>query len=163
MKGGIIFLPVWDRFFSFWCYHLKKSFHELYKAYSTTFSQIVLACPSVIKFQRKSFSVKKEGGERKKASFTAQHSIQGQALWCVIGFVCVLSHVWLFETPWTAAHQAPLSMGFSRKEYWSGLPFPIPGHLPDPGIELESLASPALAGRFFTTEPPRKPTIGLHR
>ena len=46
-------------------------------------------------------------------------------------------------TPWTAAHQAPLSMGFPRQEYWSGLPFPPPGDLPDPGIEPVSLASPA--------------------
>ena len=57
-------------------------------------------------------------------------------------------------TPWTVAHQAPPTMGFSRQEYWSGLPFPSPGDLPDPGIEP---ASPALAGRFFTTEPPAKP------
>ena len=49
------------------------------------------------------------------------------------------------------AHQAPLSMGFSRQEYWSGLLFPFPGDLPDSGIEPESLMSPALAGRFFTT------------
>ena len=51
--------------------------------------------------------------------------------------VCVksLSRVQLFVTPWTVAHQAPLSMGFSRQEYWSGLPFPFPGHVPDPGIE----------------------------
>ena len=53
--------------------------------------------------------------------------------------------------PWTVAHQAPLSLEFSRQEYWSGLPFPPPGDLPDPGIELESLMSSALAGRFFTT------------
>ena len=46
-----------------------------------------------------------------------------------------LSHVRLFSTPWTVAHQAPLSMGFSRQEYWSGLPFPSPGNLPDPGID----------------------------
>ena len=50
--------------------------------------------------------------------------------------------------PWTVAHQVPLSMGFSRQEYWSGLPSPPPGDLPDPGIEP---ASPTLAGRFFTT------------
>ena len=49
------------------------------------------------------------------------------------------------------SRQAPLSMGFSRQEHWSGLPFPLPGHLPDPGIELTSLMSPALAGGFFTT------------
>ena len=60
-----------------------------------------------------------------------------------------LSQVRLFSNPWTAALQAPLSMGFSRQEYWSGMPFPSPGNLPDPGIELESFASPALAGRFF--------------
>ena len=60
-------------------------------------------------------------------------------------------------TPWTVAHQAPLSMGFTRKEYWNGLPFPPPGDLPDPGIEPASLVSPALAGRFFTTELPGKP------
>ena len=57
--------------------------------------------------------------------------------------------------PWTVDHQAPLSMDFSRQEYWSGLPFLPPGHLPYPGIEP---ASPALAGRFFTTQPPGKPT-----
>ena len=58
--------------------------------------------------------------------------------------------------PLTVAHQAALSVGLSRQEYWSGLPFPIPGDLPDPGVEPASLASPALAGRFFTTEPPGK-------
>ena len=52
------------------------------------------------------------------------------------------------------AHQAPLSMGFSKQEYWSGLSCPPPGHLPHPGIEPTSLMSPALAGRLFTTEPP---------
>ena len=52
----------------------------------------------------------------------------------------VLSHDGLFVTLWTVAHQAPLSMGFSRQEYWSGLPFPTPGDLPNPGIEAESLA-----------------------
>ena len=54
-------------------------------------------------------------------------------------------------------HQAPLSMGFSRQEYWSGLPHPPPGDLPHPGIKPVSLMSPALVGRFFTTEPPGKP------
>ena len=59
-----------------------------------------------------------------------------------------------FVTSWTVAHQAPLSMKFSRQEDWSGLPIPSPGHLPNPGIKP---ASPALAGRFFTIEPPGKP------
>ena len=67
----------------------------------------------------------------------------------------MLSHcVQLCATPWTIVRQAPLAMEFSRQEYWSGLPFPPPGDLPDPGVELMSLASPALAGRFFTTESP---------
>ena len=59
-------------------------------------------------------------------------------------------HVWLSLPLWTVARQTPLSMGFSRQEYWSGLPFPSPGDLPNPETEP---ASPALAGDFFTTEP----------
>ena len=64
--------------------------------------------------------------------------------------ICVymLSHVWLSSAPQTVAHQAPMSMGFSRLEHWSELPVPPPGDLPDPGIKP---ASPALAGGFFTT------------
>ena len=61
----------------------------------------------------------------------------------------------LFESPWTV--QVPLSMGFSGQEYWSKLPFPTPGTLPDPGIEPMSLEFPASAGRFFTTAQPGKP------
>ena len=66
----------------------------------------------------------------------------------------VLSHfryVQLFVTPWTVVCQAPLPMGFSRQEYWSGLPCPPPRDLPDPGIEPVSLMSPALVDRSFTT------------
>ena len=66
----------------------------------------------------------------------------------------MLSHfscVQLFVTLWTVGLQAPLSMGFSRQEYWSGWPCPPPGHLPDPGMEPVSLMSPALVGGFFTT------------
>ena len=77
------------------------------------------------------------------------------------GCVCVcalsLSHVQLFSTPWMVAQQAPLSIGFPMQEYWSGLPFPSPGDLPEPGTEPTSPGSLALAGRFFTTEPPGKP------
>ena len=65
----------------------------------------------------------------------------------------LLSLVQLLVTPWTAAHQVPLSRGFPRQEYWSGLPFPSPGDLPNPGIKPKSLA---LADRFFTTELPGK-------
>ena len=62
-------------------------------------------------------------------------------------------------TPWTVAQQAPLSVEFSRQEYWSRLSFSSLGHLPYPGIEPPFLASPALAGRFFITEAPGKPFI----
>ena len=67
-----------------------------------------------------------------------------------------LSRVQLFATQWTVALQAPLSMGFPRQEYWSRLPFPSPGDLPDPETEPTCPASAALAGRFFTTKPPGK-------
>ena len=69
--------------------------------------------------------------------------------------VCMLSHVQLLEFPWTVAHQAPLSVGFSRQEYCSGLPFPSPGDLSDSGIEPASLVSPALADRFLTSSTTR--------
>ena len=72
---------------------------------------------------------------------------------------CLVSHVQLFVTPRTVAHQAPLSMGISRQKYWSGLPFPTLGHLPDPGVKPMSFVSPVLAGGFFTTEPPGKPHL----
>jgi len=62
-----------------------------------------------------------------------------------------------FAIPWAVAHQAPLSMEFSRQEYWSGLPFPPSGDLANPGIKSASFASPSLPGRFFTTVPPGKP------
>ena len=65
--------------------------------------------------------------------------------------LCRFSRVQLFATPWTVAHQAPLSVGFPRQEYWKGLPCPPPGDLPNPGIKPASLMSPALASRFFTT------------
>ena len=68
--------------------------------------------------------------------------------------VKLLSCVQLFATPWTVAYQAPPSMGFSRQEYWSGLPFPSPGDLPDPGIEP---GSPALEADTLISEPPGKP------
>ena len=67
--------------------------------------------------------------------------------------VKLLSRVWLFVTPWTVAYQAPLSMGFSRQQYWSGLPFPSPVDLPNPGIEPRS---PALQTDALPSEPPGK-------
>ena len=67
-----------------------------------------------------------------------------------------LSRVQLFVTPWTVAYQAPPSMGFSRQEYWSGLPFLSPGDLPNPGIKPRS---PALQADALTSEPPGKPLV----
>ena len=74
----------------------------------------------------------------------------------------VLSHfsrVWLFVTPWTAARQTPLFMEFSRQEYWSGLPCPPPGDLPNPEIKSRS---PVLQGDSFLSEPPGKPIMSCH-
>ena len=71
-----------------------------------------------------------------------------------------LSRVRLFATSWTVAYQAPPSMGFSRQEYWNGLPFPSPGDLPDPGIEPQF---PTLWADASTSEPPGKPPVlSLH-
>ena len=72
--------------------------------------------------------------------------------------VQLLSHIQL-SYPWTIACQAPLFMGFPRPEYWSGLPSPSAGDLLDPGIKPGSPVSPVLAGRFFSTEPPGKPSF----
>ena len=66
------------------------------------------------------------------------------------------SHNRLFVTPWTVAHQVPLSVAFPRQEYWSVLPCPSPGDLSDPGIKPTFPVAPALAGKFLTTEPPGK-------
>ena len=74
--------------------------------------------------------------------------------YCEVSEVSSLSCVQLFATPWTVVHQALPSMGFSRQEYWSGLPFPSPGELPDPGIEP---GSPALQAGALPSEPPGKP------
>ena len=87
------------------------------------------------------------------------HSIV--SLQCCLNFCCTanydLSRVRLFETPWTVACQAPLSMGFPRQEYWSGLPFPSPGDLPNPGIEHVPPMSPSLQADSLPTEPSEKP------
>ena len=84
------------------------------------------------------------------------------SLWNII--VCVLSRftcVQLFATLWTVAQQAPLSMGLSSQGYWSGLPFPIPGDFPEPGIEPASLVSPALAGGWILYQLSHKGTPAL--
>ena len=71
--------------------------------------------------------------------------------------VCLVSHVWFFATLCTVACQAPLSVRFFRQEYWNGLHFPPPGHLPNPGIELMSLVSSALQADYFPDELSEKP------
>ena len=71
------------------------------------------------------------------------------SVYCAV--LSCFSHVQLFVTLWTVAHQVPLSMGFSRQEYWSGLPFPSLGDLPDPGIKLAFLMSSSLIDKLFTT------------
>ena len=79
----------------------------------------------------------------------------------VFSSVELLSYVQLFATPWTIDCQDSLSMGFSRQEYWNGLPFPPPEDHPYPGIKLVSLRYTALAGRFFTLAPTGKPKMIL--
>ena len=71
--------------------------------------------------------------------------------------MCLVSHVWFFATLCTVACQAPLSMRFFRQEYWSGLHFPAPGHLPDPGIEPMPPVSSALQADYLPAEPSEKP------
>ena len=82
------------------------------------------------------------------------HPEQTRCASALVVVVWSFSRVRLFETPWTVARQAPLSVEFSRQEYWSGLPCPTPGDLPDPGIEM----SPALAGGFFINCTTGKPS-----
>ena len=77
--------------------------------------------------------------------------------------MCVVSPVWLFETPWTVALQIPLSLGFSRQEYWSCLPFLPPGDLANPGIKPMFPVSPTLADRIFISESPGKTTLYVLR
>ena len=86
----------------------------------------------------------------------AEYEVSSLPMRVLSGF----SRTQLFATPRTVAPQAPLSKGFSRQEYWRGLPFPPPGDLPGLGSEPTSFASPALAGEFFTAEP-RKPYLSL--
>ena len=86
--------------------------------------------------------IKKEGEKRKQS--VSEYKVKS------------FSHVWLFVTPWIVAYQAPLSMEFSRQKYWSGLPFPSPGDLPNPEIKPRSPTSQADA---LPSEPPGKPCI----
>ena len=96
---------------------------------------------------------RKIGATKCCSFFGSKKTVRHQALLMKSFRMCMLScfsHVWLFAILWTVARQAPLCMGFSRQEYWNGLPCPLLGDLPHPGIEPISLTSPALAGGFFT-------------
>ena len=101
-------------------------------------------------------------------SFINRHSVASSCKMnnAAVNMVCTyvlsrFSHVRLLMMLGNVARQAPLSMRFSRQEYWSGLPFPPPGDLPDPGIEPESFRSPALTEGFFTTSAPGKTKHGI--
>ena len=90
-----------------------------------------------------------------------QKNRTNRIIWvCACACIPSLYCVWLFETPWTVTHQTPLSKGFFKQEYWSGLPFPTPVNLPDPGIKPTSPVTLALGGKCFTTEPPIHIIIG---
>ena len=92
--------------------------------------------------------------KQKEKRMKNRHRHVRKIMYIITFNACMLSHVWLFMTPWMVAHQAPLSMGFSRKEYWSRLPYPTPGDLPNPGIEPESLTSPAWQVDSLPLAPP---------
>ena len=91
--------------------------------------------------------------------FLALKSTLSHMCMCCVVVLSRFSHVQLFATPWNTALEAPPSIGFSRQEYWSGLPFPSPGHIPNPGTEP---GSPALAGTNFTTNATWEVTATLH-
>ena len=111
------------------------------------------------KTDREAWHVAVHGGCRVGDDSATKHSTATQSIKCIQKIHQIrsdqsLSPVQLFATLWTVAYQAPLSMGFSREEYWSGLPFPSPGDLPNPGIEP---GSPALEADALTSKPPGKP------
>ena len=113
--------------------------------------QFVNTSVEVLKTMERPFSKSAEHCMWKLPGHSDGIATQGAFRWTLHNYkVKSLSRVRLFATPWTVAHQAPPSMGFSKQEYWSELPFPSPGDLPDPGIELRS---PALEADALTSEP----------
>ena len=108
--------------------------------------------------EKKQYRQKVQSGTTQNLQMSNKH-VKIFSTYLVIEVAQSLSHVRLFVTPWTVAHQTPPSMEFSRQEYWSGLPFSSPGDLPNPGIELRSptLQEDSLpaAGGFFTREAPK--------
>ena len=152
-----ICFPVWSLESFMFCYHLhftRTCFHFLC---NTPFSQPSISFPSFLslisvapdngqKWQFESLWVQKVFPAHGRLEYLREEIQSGT---CVI--ISRFSQVLLCGTLWTAACQAPLPIGFSRQEYWSGLPCPLPGDPPNPGIRPSSLTSSALAGGFFTT------------
>ena len=128
--------------------------HSLYTlevfilAISPNLSSLLVWCPLYIPECHVYFSLQYFFIKRKKVSLPDVHLLAMS----LISHVCVLSHVWLFVIPWTAAHGLLCPQHFPGQEYWSRLPFPPPGQLPNLGAESTSLVPPALACRFFTTD-----------
>ena len=114
---------------------------------STTCNDTIFPIPHLIRIRRKTDKTYEKNLETLKQYMNVKHYC---CFYCSVTKSCLTL---LQPHCRRGAHQAPLSMGFSRQEYWSGLPFHSPGDLPEPGIKPVSLG---LAGRFFTTEPPRK-------
>ena len=106
-------------------------------------------CCNVLDWDQIWFSTVLSSIEVSSSSLSALFPVSWFICACALSCFC---HVGLLcGTPWTVAHKVPSSMGFFRQEYWSELPCPSPGDLPDPGIKAASLTSPALVGGFFTT------------
>ena len=119
------------------CCHLCKKKRNISVFYMT-------ACIFINDFRKDTQETTNTGYPRE-----GQSNVMGGVWWGISFIVELLSCVWLFVTPWTVARWAPPSMGFPRQDCWSGLPFPLPGHLPDPGIKP---LSPALAGFYILWE-----------
>ena len=121
--------------------------------YIYTHTHIIMKYNQKIHIELKSVVVSEEG------NYSTRKKEDAFILLYLFNLGCMpscFSHVWLFETPWPAACQAPLSMEFSRQEYWSGLPCPSSGDLYDTGIEHMSPEATCIASIFFTTEPQGK-------
>ena len=114
----------------------------------------------LLSFSKGCTQVSRIKSRTKHISLFIQDGTLDRVIACVRACMCTQLCLTLYD-PMTVAHQASLFIECSRQEYWSGLPFPTPGDLPDPGIELASLVFPALVGWFFTAAPPGKPLIGL--
>ena len=149
VHGKIVFFFMGEYYFFVYMYHF-FFIHPSVNGHSGCF--YILDMPSFPASQATLFE---------KTVFSSLHSLVSFVVYCccclVTRFVCVYSVVSNSATPWNMTRQTSLPVEIFRQEYWSGLPYPSPGHLPNPGTEPAFLASPELTGRFSTTEPPGKP------